>query len=144
MLLARGLCRTPSGHDRRRLSCRDQCPAGGVAEFEIEIRHLQAAVGIPRSTRTNVKQPASGFRQHFSAIHKLKLEFFTCSSGSRQYHGDNIISLPSQLRPSQRWIMDELDRLAIKGYAVNLQESRQLKHQGASASAAHLTLYGRL
>src|SRR5579863_1723820 len=132
MLLARGLCRIPSGHDRRRLSRREQCPAGGIAEFKIEIRHVQAAVGIPRSARTDIKQTASGFSQHFSAIHELKLELFTCSSSSRQYHSDNIISLPSQLRSSQRWIVDKLDWLAIEGYAVNLQESRQLKHQGAS------------
>ena len=91
-----------------------------------------------------VEQSAAGLRQNLSAIDEAQFVFLPRSRRLRQDHRDQVVPSPRQLRPFHGWVVNELDRLPVHGYAFHLQESRQFKQQCSGTLMPDLDLQSGL
>src|SRR5580704_16620359 len=115
-----------------------QRPALWVMEFEIEVGHGDATVGIPGAACAHVKQSGGGFRQHLTTIGKAQLDALSGLNGRGENDGYEVITVPGKLRALDGGIMNEFDGLTVGQNFLDMKESCQLEHHGSLPSLPYL------
>ena len=100
-------------------------------KFQIEIRHEQAATGIPGSTCAHVQEPASGFGENLPAIQKPQFQLLALPQRLGKDDGHQVIPSSGELGAIHRRIVDELHGMAANVHFFDLQEARKLKVEGS-------------
>ena len=82
-------------------------------KLQIEIRHREPNIWIPRASRSYVEKTGACLRDNLAAIFEPQAQFLSRLQRFRENHGNQIVAAPRQLAALNRRVVNVLQRLAV-------------------------------